>query len=308
MHNINYKKVSNFTVLIDSCVANCNGFQVQGGPSKRIELEGAQKARLAPAEVDEDDKEINPHIPQYMSSAPSYLNAERPAAEVLRRLSKLRDTFVSAENFMRLQNAETRLKELKSALKALGREATAFMLSFEEQKQKRKVREPSHNNPMGAKAHYVIIRNINANVIVDAIGASNGFHGNLVDEGEWQARRFSSLLSPFTGAATATASPLSRHPVFFSSRHPLLPRRDSGAAAGLPPTSLCDSVSVSIFFFADLSSSLFFVVIVIVVVVVSDCWGCRYSGDCCCGDGGVGGCAVGDGGRLRMISCVLFER
>lgn len=36
---------------------------------------------------------------------------------------------------MRLQNAETRLKELKSALAALGKEATAAMLSVEEQQQ-----------------------------------------------------------------------------------------------------------------------------------------------------------------------------
>lgn len=45
---------------------------------KQLELEEARKAGLAPAEVDEDGKEINPHIPQYMSSAPWYLNADRP--------------------------------------------------------------------------------------------------------------------------------------------------------------------------------------------------------------------------------------
>lgn len=52
---------------------------------KQLELEEARKAGLAPAELDEDGKEINPHIPQYMSSAPWYLNAERPVCLVLRQ-------------------------------------------------------------------------------------------------------------------------------------------------------------------------------------------------------------------------------
>lgn len=60
---------------------------------------------------------------------------EAQAAEVLRRRSKLRDSSVSADSSMRLQNAETRSKELKSALVALGREATTAMLSVEEQQQ-----------------------------------------------------------------------------------------------------------------------------------------------------------------------------
>ncbi|KAI9193835.1 hypothetical protein LWI28_000596 [Acer negundo] len=46
---------------------------------KQLELEEARKAGLAPAEVDEDGNAINPHIPQYMSSAPWYLKAERPS-------------------------------------------------------------------------------------------------------------------------------------------------------------------------------------------------------------------------------------
>ncbi|MFS7906234.1 putative pre-mRNA-splicing factor SLU7 [Helianthus anomalus] len=37
---------------------------------KQMEMEEARKAGLAPAEVDEDGKEINPHVPEYMSSAP----------------------------------------------------------------------------------------------------------------------------------------------------------------------------------------------------------------------------------------------
>lgn len=42
------------------------------------ELDEARKAGLAPAELDEEGKEINPHIPQYMTSAPWYLNTDRP--------------------------------------------------------------------------------------------------------------------------------------------------------------------------------------------------------------------------------------
>jgi len=47
---------------------------------KEIELEEARKAGLAPAELDEDGKEINPHIPHFMSSAPWYLNAHKPVS------------------------------------------------------------------------------------------------------------------------------------------------------------------------------------------------------------------------------------
>ena len=50
---------------------------------KQLELEEAQKVGLAPAEVDEDGKEINQHIPQYMSSAPRYLNSDKPVNSLL---------------------------------------------------------------------------------------------------------------------------------------------------------------------------------------------------------------------------------
>jgi hypothetical protein len=66
-------------ILVGLAVA----FKSREDHRKQIELEEARKAGLAPAEVDEDGKEINPHIPQYMSSAPWYLNAERPVSRFL---------------------------------------------------------------------------------------------------------------------------------------------------------------------------------------------------------------------------------
>ncbi|XP_022941363.1 SH3 domain-containing protein 1 isoform X2 [Cucurbita moschata] len=60
---------------------------------------------------------------------------EIQAAEVLRRRAKSRDSSVSAESAMRLQNAEARLTELKSTMMALGKEATTAMQSVEAQQQ-----------------------------------------------------------------------------------------------------------------------------------------------------------------------------
>ncbi|KAL6556504.1 hypothetical protein OROGR_005792 [Orobanche gracilis] len=58
---------------------------------------------------------------------------EIQAAEVIRRQSKSRD--ISAEGALKLKSAEKKLKELKSSMLVLGREATDAMLSVEDQQQ-----------------------------------------------------------------------------------------------------------------------------------------------------------------------------
>lgn len=46
------------------------------------ELEEARKAGLAPAEIDaQTGQSINPHIPQYMTKAPWYLNQDKPSLQ-----------------------------------------------------------------------------------------------------------------------------------------------------------------------------------------------------------------------------------
>jgi len=58
------------------------------------ELDEARKAGLAPACKDEDGREINPHIPQYMTSAPWYLNKDKPTLQHQRNwFSKDKDDF-----------------------------------------------------------------------------------------------------------------------------------------------------------------------------------------------------------------------
>ncbi|KAK9215107.1 hypothetical protein WN944_007110 [Citrus x changshan-huyou] len=60
---------------------------------------------------------------------------EAQAAEVFWHRSKIRESDISAESAVKLRNAEARLTELKSTIMALGREATAAMLSVESQQQ-----------------------------------------------------------------------------------------------------------------------------------------------------------------------------
>lgn len=57
------------------------------------------------------------------------------AAEVARRQLKSKEAGATADGAAKLQNAESKLSTLKSAMLALGKEATAAMMSVEVQQQ-----------------------------------------------------------------------------------------------------------------------------------------------------------------------------
>ena len=65
-----------------------NNFKSRDDKRRERELEEARKAGTIPAEVDEDGKEVNPHIPQYMSQAPWYLNQDAPGLKHQRNLKE----------------------------------------------------------------------------------------------------------------------------------------------------------------------------------------------------------------------------
>ncbi|CAL5434754.1 unnamed protein product [Camellia sinensis] len=82
---------------------------------------------------------------------------EAQAVEVIKRQSKCKDPSISAEISIKLQNAERKLNELRSALMALGREAITAMLSVEDQQQRTTFRK-----------------------LLTMVGAEKSYHQNII--------------------------------------------------------------------------------------------------------------------------------
>ncbi|CAI9783459.1 unnamed protein product [Fraxinus pennsylvanica] len=71
------------TDSFESSAGGCVAFKSGVDHRKPLELEEASKAGLAPVEVDEDEKGINPHVPQYISSAPCADTGLRVCEEIV---------------------------------------------------------------------------------------------------------------------------------------------------------------------------------------------------------------------------------
>ncbi|KAK1307302.1 hypothetical protein QJS10_CPA10g01292 [Acorus calamus] len=125
---------------------------------------------------------------------------ESQVNEVVRRQLRSRDAGGTPDNSIKLQHAESKLSELKSAMSALGREATAAMLSVEDQQQKITFQRLL----MMVDAERTYHRNSAA--ILDQLHAKmilEKQHGNLPESATTDMEPYSQITSEHTNAVNA---------------------------------------------------------------------------------------------------------